>query len=43
MPCEIYYTSRIGKKKYMDEKGICIDVWIDDSPVFILEDAWTGD
>ncbi len=34
----IYYTSRKAKKQYMLDRGIEIDVWIDDKPKYILED-----
>jgi hypothetical protein len=35
----ICFTSRRGKQKYMYEMGISIDVWIDDMPLFVLQDA----
>lgn len=35
----IYATSRKAKKEFMCEKGIWIDVWIDDNPFFILNAA----
>lgn len=31
-----YFTNMQGKQEYMYNKGISIDVWIDDSPFFIL-------
>mgnify|MGYP001565116076 CR=1 FL=1 len=34
----IYYTSKKAKKQYMLDRGIEIDVWIDDKPKYILED-----
>ena len=35
----IYFTSRRNKHDYMFENWISIDVWIDDMPYFILNDA----
>jgi hypothetical protein len=32
-----YFTNMQAKQKYMYDKGISIDVWIDDSPFFIVE------
>lgn len=30
-----YFTSYTAKRKYMQSKGIFIDVWIDDMPILI--------
>ena len=35
----VFFTGRKAKQKYMYDKGIRIDVWIDDSPHFIVMDA----
>lgn len=35
----IFFTSRKAKKDFMYEQGICINVWVDDMPTFILYDA----
>lgn len=35
----IAFTSRQAKKDYMFAQGIAIDVWIDDMPLFCIEDA----
>jgi hydroxymethylpyrimidine pyrophosphatase-like HAD family hydrolase len=35
----VYYTNRKAKKPFMDELGIMIDVWIDDSPNWLLNDS----
>lgn len=35
----IFFTGRKAKKKFMYDKMIGIDVWIDDIPFFILNDA----
>lgn len=35
----IFFTSRKNKKDYMFSVGISIDVWIDDMPWFITNDA----
>lgn len=32
----IFCTNRMAKEKYMFQQGYMIDVWIDDSPYFIL-------
>lgn len=32
----IYATDRKAKAKFMFDRGICIDVWIDDNPFAIL-------
>jgi hypothetical protein len=36
---KIIYTSRKGKANYVARAGFRIDVWIDDTPSFILMDA----
>lgn len=35
----IFFTDRVAKEKYMFDKRISIDVWIDDCPFFITNDA----
>ncbi|PRZ45397.1 hypothetical protein [Paraburkholderia fungorum] len=35
----VHYTSRQAKENYATEKGIHIDVWIDDNPRWIHQDA----
>ncbi len=35
----IFFTGRKGKKDFMYEQGININVWIDDMPLFVLKDA----
>lgn len=35
----IFFTSRKAKKSFMFEQGISIDVWIDDIPFFVDNDA----
>jgi hypothetical protein len=35
----IYFTNRQAKKDFMFAVGISIDVWIDDMPLFCIEDA----
>ncbi len=38
----IYYTDGVAKRKYMEGRGIKIDVWIDDCPDLIVsESEWT--
>ena len=34
----IYYTGRKAKKRFMEFRGIVIDVWCDDDPLRILQD-----
>lgn len=38
----IFFTCRKSKRKFMYDKGIRIDVWIDDTPDFIVGDAFSG-
>ncbi len=33
----VYFTSGVSKRKFMQNKGINIDVWIDDMPEMIVE------
>jgi len=40
-PGEIIYTSRTAKLKYAANKGLYVDIWIDDLPHFIIESAVT--
>ncbi|WP_143279603.1 hypothetical protein [Burkholderia cenocepacia] len=35
----VVFTSRQAKKKFVEEQGIKINVWIDDNPHWILEDS----
>jgi hypothetical protein len=39
MPCPIYYTGRQAKVTYAKGHGIAVDVWIDDSPHWLLFDG----
>ncbi len=34
-----FFTGRKAKQKFMFDQGISIDVWIDDMPFFVLNDA----
>jgi len=36
---KIFFTGRRGKKQFMNEQGLNVDVWIDDQPMWILGDA----
>jgi hypothetical protein len=39
-----YFTDGKAKKPYLEERGIVVDVWIDDRPLTVLEDsAWGVD
>lgn len=35
----IHFTNLKAKRKYMEDKGIYIDVWVDDNPYAILHDG----
>jgi hypothetical protein len=35
----IYFTARQAKQPYLARKGVLPDVWIDDSPNWLLNDA----
>lgn len=35
----IFFTSRRAKRDFMNARGIRVDVWVDDSPAFVLMDA----
>ena len=39
MPVPVFYTGRKAKKPHMDALGHDIDIWIDDTPAWILTDA----
>lgn len=39
IPCEVIYTSRIAKAAHARKHDLGIDVWIDDSPHWIFQDA----
>ena len=36
---EVIFTSRKAKKEFCANLGLHIDVWVDDTPFFILKDA----
>lgn len=36
---KVYYTSRQAKQAYMAKQGIKVNIWIDDNPFAILNDA----
>ncbi len=35
----VHYTERKGKMAYATNRGVVFDVWIDDFPIFIFNDA----
>lgn len=39
MLCEVIYTSRKAKKAFSEEAGYLVDIWIDDRPAWLFEDA----
>lgn len=43
MPCEVIYTDRKSKVAHMAGIGRPIDVWIDDSPQWLMLDAQRRD
>lgn len=34
-----YFTAYRAKKRFLSDKGIRVDVWVDDSPEWVLADA----
>ena len=38
---KIYFTNRLAKVNWLKERGINPDVWIDDSPFWLLNNAVT--
>lgn len=36
--CIVFYTDGKAKKPFLDALGITVDLWVDDSPQYILED-----
>lgn len=36
---EVIFTSHKGKKKFVRNLGIFVDIWIDDNPDYICSDA----
>lgn len=36
---KVFYTSLHAKEKFMQDRGIRVDIWIDDNPFAILNDA----
>lgn len=36
---DIVYTDRKAKKKYAEANGLNVDIWIDDKPAWLFEDA----
>lgn len=41
-PIPVYYTSYCAKREFMRQRGIEIDIWIDDSPETIITNSqWT--
>lgn len=39
MPCPVIYTGRKAKAKFAAENGYKVDVWVDNDPLFLIEDA----
>ncbi len=39
MPIKVYYTSWRAKQPFMKAAGLDVDVWIDDSPHWVIMDA----
>ena len=41
---DIHFTDGKAKKPFLEEKGIVVDVWLDDRPLTVVEDsAWGQD
>lgn len=36
---KVYYTSQQAKQTYMQSMGVKVDIWVDDNPFAILNDA----
>lgn len=36
----VIFTSRRAKRKFVEEQGVHIDIWIDDMPEWIFEDSF---
>lgn len=36
---ETHYTGRMAKKKWAEENRIFVDIWIDDKPAWLFENA----
>ncbi len=36
----VIYTGRKGKKLFCEKLGFTFDIWIDDNPHFLYQDAW---
>ncbi len=39
IPCRVIYTSRRAKCQYLMSIGIEVDIWIDNDPLYIFNDA----
>jgi len=39
MPCDVVYTARKAKAKFAAQCGHHVDIWIDNDPLFLIEDA----
>jgi len=38
--CEkVFFTGRKAKKKFVNDRGLIVDVWIDDNPIWVEVDA----
>jgi hypothetical protein len=43
IPCQVVYTSRKAKLKFARDNGYNVDIWIDDRPAWLFEDALARD
>ncbi len=39
MPCKVIYTSRRAKAPFAEENNINVNIWIDDSPNWLLHNG----
>lgn len=39
VPVPVIYTSRQAKVQFMEERDLKVDIWIDDRPYWLLNDA----
>ena len=39
VPWTVHYTSRTAKGRYVVERGLRVDVWVDDDPMSVYENG----
>ena len=38
-PAQVYYSGRQAKKPFMESVGVDVNIWIDDNPAWIYQNA----